>query len=59
MAGGGPMGAAGKAGANGRHNAASFLHITGDQIVGDLGSAAPPVIGQADPTERPDIELRI
>jgi hypothetical protein len=59
MGGGGPMGGAGKAGADGRYNAASFLHTSNDQIVGDLGGAAPPVIGQADPTTRPDVELRI
>jgi hypothetical protein len=59
MGGGGPMGSAGKAGADGRYSAASFLHTSNDQIVGDLGGAAPPVIGQADPTTRPDVELRI
>jgi hypothetical protein len=52
------MGSAGKAGADGRYSAASFLHTSNDQIVGDLGGA-PPVIGQADPTTRPDVELRI
>jgi hypothetical protein len=57
--GGGPMGGAGKAGSDGRYSAASFLHTSNDQIVGDLGGAAPPVIGQADPTTRPDVELRI
>jgi hypothetical protein len=57
---GGPMGAASRAGAgDGRHNAASFLHTSNDHIVGDLGSAAPPVLGQADPTEPVDIDLRI
>jgi hypothetical protein len=59
MAGGSPMGNAGKSGADGRHNAAAFLHTSNDQIVGDLGNAAPPVIGHSDPTERPDIDLRI
>jgi hypothetical protein len=59
MGGGGPMGSAGKAGGDGRYSAASFLHTSNDQIVGDLGGAAPPVIGQADPTTRPDVELRI
>jgi hypothetical protein len=57
--GGGPMGGAGKAGSDGRYSAASFLHTSNDQIVGDLGGAAPPVIGQADPSTRPDVELRI
>jgi hypothetical protein len=57
---GGPMGGAGKAGAtDGRHNPAAFLHTSNDQIVGDLGNAAPPVLGQIDPAERPDIDLRI
>ena len=57
--GGGPMGHQGKAGSDGRYTAASFLHTSNDHIVGDLGSAAPPVIGQADPTERSEIDLRI
>jgi hypothetical protein len=57
---GGPMGGAGKAGAAGaRHNPAAFLHTANDQLVGDLGNAAPPVLGQIDPAQRPDIELRI
>jgi hypothetical protein len=57
---GGPMGSAARAGAgDGRHNPASFLHTSNDHIVGDLGSAAPPVLGQADPTEPADIDLRI
>jgi hypothetical protein len=43
------------------HTAASFLHTTdqGGEIVGDLGTAAPPVLGEADPNEPPDVELRI
>jgi hypothetical protein len=43
------------------HSAASFLHTTdqGGEIVGDLGNAAPPVLGEADPNEPPDVELRI
>jgi len=43
------------------HTAASFLHTTdqGGEIVGDLGNAAPPVLGEADPNEPPDVELRI
>lgn len=63
MMGGAPMGGAqGKAGdGGGGHNAATFLHTSdqGDEIVGDLGSVAPPVIGEADPHDSPDIELRI
>lgn len=64
-AGGGMMGAghgAGKSGVDGQgHNAASFLHTSdqGDAIVGDLGNVAPPVIGEADPNDSPDIELRV
>lgn len=63
--GGGMMGAghgAGKSGVDGQgHNAASFLHTSdqGDAIVGDLGNVAPPVIGEADPNDSPDIELRV
>jgi hypothetical protein len=43
------------------HTAAAFLHTTdqGGEIVGDLGTAAPPVLGEADPNEPPDVELRI
>lgn len=60
MMGGAPMYGAGKAGVSG-HAAASFLHTSdqGDEIVGDLGTAAPPVIGELDPNDTPDIELRI
>ena len=59
----GPMAGAGH-GANSSsnsHSAAAFLHTTdqGGEIVGDLGTAAPPVLGEADPNEPPDIELRI
>jgi hypothetical protein len=57
---GGPMGAANRAGGgDGRHNPAAFLHTSNDHIVGDLGSAATPVLGQADPTGPADIDLRI
>ena len=64
MGGGGmaPGAGAGRAGADGSgHNAATFLHTSdqGDEIVGDLGNVAPPVIGEVDPHDSPDIELRI
>jgi hypothetical protein len=61
MMGGAPMAAGGKAGIDGRHSAASFLHTSdqGDEIVGDLGNVAPPVIGQPEANHSPDIELRI
>jgi hypothetical protein len=67
MAGGGMMGGApmagqgGRAGGDGSHTSAAFLHTTdqGGEIVGDLGSAAPPVIGEPDPHESPDFKLRI
>lgn len=66
MMGGAPMGAMGAgAGANAssgnNHTSASFLHTTdqGSEIVGDLGTAAPPVLGEADPYQAPDVELRI
>jgi hypothetical protein len=70
MAGGGMMGGAGaaghggKAGANNSHTSASFLHTTdqGGEIVGDLGHASPPVIGETatDLTDdSPDVQLRI
>jgi hypothetical protein len=58
-----PMGGAGQ-GANSSsstHTSASFLHTTdqGGEIVGDLGTVAPPVLGEADLNEPPDVELRI
>jgi hypothetical protein len=69
MGGGGMMGGAGMAGqgaakagaGNGSHTTASFLHTTdqGGEIVGDLGTASPPVIGEADPNADPDVKLRI
>ena len=62
MMGGAPMAPFGaRAGSEGSHTSASFLHTTdqGGEIVGDLGTAAPPVLGEADPNERPDVELRI
>jgi hypothetical protein len=42
-------GAGGRPG--GHHTAPAFLHTTdhGDEILGDLGTAAPPVIGEAEP----------
>jgi hypothetical protein len=57
----GPMAGQGAQNASNSHTAASFLHTTdqGGQIVGDLGTAAPPVLGEADPNEPPDVELRI
>jgi hypothetical protein len=60
---GAPMAGAGLGGAgavNG-HTAASFLHTSnqGGEIVGDLDGVAPPVIGEADPHQSPDVELRI
>lgn len=57
-----PMGGQGaNASSNNNHTSAAFLHTTdqGGEIVGDLGSAAPPVLGEADPYDPPDIELRI
>lgn len=55
----GMMGAPGAAGAganraglsSGDHTAASYLHTTdqGGEIIGDMGVAVPPVIGEADP----------
>jgi hypothetical protein len=61
MAGGAPMGAGARPGADRGHNAASFLHTTdqGDEIIGDLGNVAPPVIGDMDGHNRSDIELTI
>ncbi|MDV3124027.1 hypothetical protein M1247_03810 [Mycobacterium sp. 21AC1] len=66
MMGGAPVGAMGagqgaNASSSNSHTSAAFLHTTdqGGEIVGDLGTAAPPVLGEADPYEPPDIELRI
>ena len=66
MGGGGMMGAplagAGHAAGGGAHTAASFLTTSdqGGKVVGNRSSTvAPPVIGEADPNDAPDIELRI
>jgi hypothetical protein len=61
LMGGAPMGAGARAGAGRSHSAAAFLHTSdqGDEIVGDLGSVAPAVLGHTDPVASPDIELRI
>jgi hypothetical protein len=57
----GPMASQAANNSSHSHTAASFLHTTdqGGEIVGDLGNAAPPVLGEADPNEPPDVELRI
>jgi uncharacterized protein YukE len=55
---GGPMGQAAKSGVSSGYSAASFLQ-TSDQLVGDLGNVAPPVIGERDTAATPDVELRI
>jgi hypothetical protein len=57
----GPMAGQGANNSSNSHTAAAFLHTTdqGGEIVGDLGTAAPPVLGAAEPNEAPDIELRI
>jgi hypothetical protein len=57
----GPMAGQGANNSSNSHTAAAFLHTTdqGGEIVGDLGTAAPPVLGEADPNEPPDVELRI
>jgi hypothetical protein len=56
-----PMAGQGANNSSNSHTAAAFLHTTdqGGEIVGDLGTAAPPVLGEADPNEAPDVELRI
>lgn len=64
MMGGAPMGGAGARGAGGSsgdHSAATFLHTSdqGGEIVGDLGSVTPAVIGENDPNAEVDVDLRI
>ncbi|PLV49384.1 WXG100 family type VII secretion target [Mycobacterium simiae] len=61
MMGGAPMAGGARASAGRSHTAAAFLHTSdqGDEIVGDLGSVAPAVIGQPETVASPDIELRI
>jgi hypothetical protein len=63
VGGAGMMGAplAGAASAGGAHTAASYLHTSdqGGKVVGDRSTVAPPVIGEVDPNDTPDIELRI
>lgn len=60
---GAPLGGAGQAGAagGGAHTAASFLHTSdqGGKVVGGRTTVAPPVLGEVDPYDIPDIELRI
>jgi hypothetical protein len=50
---GGPMGRGGKGGSDSGHKAATFLHTSDQDIVGDLGNVAPPVVGEVDSTEVP------
>jgi uncharacterized protein YukE len=61
MMGGAPLGHGARPGADSGHTAASFLHTSdqGDEIVGDLGNVAPPVLGEMETNDRSDIELRI
>jgi hypothetical protein len=61
MGGGAPMGRGANAGVGKSHNAAAFLHTTdqGDEIVGDLGGVAPPVIGVREAVPDSDIDLTI
>ncbi|TQR82369.1 hypothetical protein D8S82_32435 [Mycobacterium hodleri] len=61
MGGGAPMGHQGKAGMAVGHNAADFLHTSdqGGEILGDLAHVAPPVIGEKDPLDSPEVGLRI
>ncbi len=58
---GAPAAAAGHAAGGGAHTAPSFLHTSdqGGKVVDNRTTVAPPVIGEADPHEKPDIELRI
>jgi predicted lipid-binding transport protein (Tim44 family) len=57
----GPMAGQGANNSSNSHTAAAFLHTSdqGGEIVGDLGTAAPPVLGAAESNEPPDVELRI
>jgi hypothetical protein len=57
----GPMAGQGANNSSNNHTAAAFLHTSdqGGEIVGDLGTAAPPVLGAAESNEPPDVELRI
>jgi hypothetical protein len=59
MMGGAPMSNSGHG--SGAHTAASYLHTSdqGGKVVRDRSTVAPPVIGEADPNDTPDIELRI
>jgi hypothetical protein len=59
--GGTPMARGASAGVGKSHSAAAFLHTTdqGDEIIGDLGGSAPPVIGVRETVANPDIDLTI
>ena len=61
MGSGAPLGQGARPGANSGHTAASFLHTSdqGGEIVGDLGNAAPPVLGELETTDGSNIDLRI
>lgn len=61
MMGGAPFARAANGGVGRSHSAAAFLHTShqGDEIVGDLGGVAPPVIGVREAVPRPDIDLTI
>jgi hypothetical protein len=61
MMGAGPAGSAARGGSDSGHSAAAYLHTTdqGDEIVGDLGSVGPPVIGETGARSTTNIELRI
>lgn len=61
MMGGAPMARGANAGVGKSHNAAAFLHTTdqGDEIIGDLGAVAPPVIGVKETIASPQIDLTI
>jgi hypothetical protein len=59
--GGTPMARGANAGVGRSHNAAAFLHTTdqGDEIIGDLGGIAPPVLGVREAVVNPDTDLTI
>jgi hypothetical protein len=61
MMGGAPMGYGARGGVGKSHNAAAFLHTSdqGDEIVGDLGTVAPAVIGERTAHPSADIDLTL
>lgn len=58
---GAPMGHGARGATDGGHTAAQFLHTSdqGGEIVGELGTVGPSVIGERENNPKPNLELRV